>query len=262
MLIIDTHSHAGVNWFSPVETLLHEMNMNGVAHSVLVQHGGSYDNAYLFECDKRFPGRFKIVVDVNPQDPKPEATLEKLKNHGAAGVRFRPDSKYKTQDPHAMWKMAGELGLIVSVATPGGSEQLGTAFKKILDACPNTHMQLEHLAGVGYSKPPYNAYKAALGCAKWRNTSIKVPGLGEIIDRPVVLPTGYPFTEFPPLFEMALEAFGPQRMVWGADYPPSGRREGYRNCLEGVRSYPAFQKTGVLDWILGKTAAKIWGFEV
>jgi len=260
MLIIDCHTHAGINWFCPVETLLSEMNMNDVRHAVLVQHKGAYDNNYLFECQARFPGRFQVVVDVDPENARPEALLEDFKRRGAAGVRYRPDSKYKTQNPYAMWKKAGELGLVVSVGTPDGPESLGTEFKKILDACPDTHMQIEHLTGVNDSKPPYTAYKAALECAKWPNTSIKVPGLGEIMQRPAVLPSGFPFKDFPVVYEMALEAFGPQRMVWGSDYPPSGRREGYRNCLNGVRENPAFQKDADIEWILGKSAARIWGF--
>ncbi|MSQ07754.1 MAG: amidohydrolase [Dehalococcoidia bacterium] len=261
MLIIDTHTHAGLNWFQPVETLLNEMNLNGVTGAVLVQHAGSYDNTYLFECERRFPGRFKVAVQVDPQDPKPEATLEKLKKQGAAGIRLYTASKFKTKDPYAMWKRAGELDIVVTTGGSGGAEEFGNAFKKILDTCPMTHVQIEHLAGVGFSDPPYEAYKSALECAKWPNTSLKVPGLGEVIKRPSVLPVAYPFDKYPPLFDMALAAFGAKRMAWGSDFPPSAGREGYRNCLEGVRSYPAFQKGGALDWILGKTAARVWGFK-
>jgi hypothetical protein len=50
MHIVDTHCHAGINWFEPVEMLLHQMNMNGVQSAVLIQHGGNYDNQYLLEC--------------------------------------------------------------------------------------------------------------------------------------------------------------------------------------------------------------------
>ena len=263
MLIIDTHTHAGLNWFQPVETLLDEMNMNGVTGAVLVQHAGSYDNTYLFECEKRFPGRFKVAVQVDPQDPKPEGTLERLRRQGAAGVRFYPASKFKTKDPYAMWKRAGELGMVVTTGGSGRADGFASkSFKKVLDACPDTHVQIEHLAGVGITDPPYTDYESALECAQWPNTSIKVPGLGEIVRRPAVLPVAYPFHKYPPLFEMALEAFGAKRMVWGSDFPPSAGLEGYRNALEGVRNYPAFKKGGVIEWILGKTAARVWGFAV
>ena len=60
---------------------------------------------------------------------------------------------------------------------------------------------------------------------------------------------------------MAYEAFGPDRMMWGSDYPPSAGREGYRNTLEGVRNHPAFANDDDIDWVLGKTAARIWKFD-
>ena len=47
-MIIDTHCHAGKNWFLPIESLEFEMNQAGVDAAVLIQHGGTYDNDYLF----------------------------------------------------------------------------------------------------------------------------------------------------------------------------------------------------------------------
>ena len=38
MMIVDTHSHAGINWFEPVEMILHQMNLNGVEKTVLSTH--------------------------------------------------------------------------------------------------------------------------------------------------------------------------------------------------------------------------------
>ena len=46
-VIVDSHTHAGTSWFEPVETLIHQMDANGVQKAVLIQHGGMYDNAYL-----------------------------------------------------------------------------------------------------------------------------------------------------------------------------------------------------------------------
>ena len=119
---------------------------------------------------------------------------------------------------------------------------------------------IEHLAGVGITDAPYTDYESALECAQRPNTTIKVPGLGEITPRPPVLLPNFRFDNIPPLFEMAYETFGADRMMWGSDYPPSAGREGYGNSLEGVRSHPAFAKGDDIDWVLGKTAARVWGF--
>ena len=75
MLIIDTHCHAGNNWFEPIETLEFEMDRNGVDQAVLIQHGGTYDNTYLLQEAAKRPGRFKVAVLVDPGSRDPLGDL-------------------------------------------------------------------------------------------------------------------------------------------------------------------------------------------
>ena len=63
MTIVDTHCHAGVNWFEPVELLLAQMNANGVDKAALIQHRGTFDNGYLFECAPALPGQVRGCGD-------------------------------------------------------------------------------------------------------------------------------------------------------------------------------------------------------
>jgi L-fuconolactonase len=266
-MIIDTHTHVGRNWFQPIETLEFEMNQSGVEGAVLIQHGGTYNNDYLFEVAGKRQDKFKVVVMLDPADANPIGTLEKLAEQGADGVRLGPDRKFDAlSDMTEFWRKTGDLGLVVS--SQGSDKSVGSAsFKKLLDDCPDTQVVIEHLAGVGFNldgsqgpEAPYTDYKSALECAERPNTTIKVPGLGEITQRPPTLLPGFRFDNIPPLFEMAFEAFGANRMMWGSDFPPSAGREGYENTLEGVRSHPAFSNGDDIDWVLGKTAARVWRF--
>ncbi|HIF71483.1 MAG TPA: amidohydrolase [Dehalococcoidia bacterium] len=260
-MIIDTHCHAGQNWFLPIESLEFEMNQAGVDGAVLIQHGGTYDNNYLFDEAGKRGDRFKVVVLVDPSDTDPLGTLEKLAEQGAAGVRIAPDETYNALSGVTdIWRKAGELGLVVS--SLGNAKRFSAdSFKKIIDDCPDTQIVIEHLAGVGMADPPYADYVSALECAQRPNTTIKVPGLGEITCRPPILLPNFRFNNIPPLFEMAYDAFGADRMMWGSDYPPAAGREGYGNTLEGVRTHPAFSNGDDIDWVLGKTAARVWGFD-
>ena len=70
MEIVDTHTHAGINWFEPMELLLHQMNLNNVAKAVLIQPRrpltGGYGHTDLFSSAwTYFPGRFVVVVIVD-----------------------------------------------------------------------------------------------------------------------------------------------------------------------------------------------------
>jgi L-fuconolactonase len=264
MLIIDAHVHTGDTWEEPIEILMAQMELNGVSHALLAQFNGQYDNTYLLDCARRYGNKFKAVVNVDPQDKARTKALEALHKQGAAGIRLNSREEWDPDDP--VFKLAGELGMPVSVI--GTTKQFtSAAFKKLLDNCPKTQFCLEHLArsakpGVDFAKPPHDGYMAALECARWPNTTVKVPGLGEIVERPSRFPAGHPFSTstIPPLFEMAKEAFGVQRMMWASNFPPCASLEGYRHALQWVRDYPAFQTGDDVEWIMGKSAAKLWGF--
>ena len=57
MIIVDTHCHAGMTKYEPVESLLRHMETSGVAQAVLIQYMGNTDNEYLADCLARFPGQ-------------------------------------------------------------------------------------------------------------------------------------------------------------------------------------------------------------
>lgn len=259
MLIIDTHCHAGRNWFEPIEVLEFQMDQNGVDRAVLIQHGGTYDNSYLFEESAKRGDRFKVVVLIDPQSADPLGDLERCAEQGAAGVRIAPDGQFANVDASQIWRRAGELGLVVS-SLGSAARFAAPAFAALLDDCPDTRVVIEHLAGVGIAEPPYADYVEALKHAERDHTSIKVPGLGEICARPPRLEPELSFDEVPPLFEMAKEAFGVRRMMWGSDFPPSAGREGYANALRGVMDHPAFSGDGELEQVMGRTAARVWGW--
>ena len=263
VLIIDSHVHTGENWAEPVDVLLYQMQCNNVSHAVLIGHNGNYYNGYLLECLRRYEGRFKAVGLIDTGDPNKHRYLESFHKQGGSGIRVNL-RKLDEWDPRdSLFKAAGELGMIVSAI--GEAANFASArFKKLLDNCPNTHFSLEHLArspGTDANEPPYARYREALQCAQWPNTSIKVPGLGEIMTRPPRLPVGRPWDSVPPHYEMAKAAFGVQRMMWGSNFPPCAAKEGYRNTLHWVRNLPVFQNDDDLEWVMGKSAAKLWGFE-
>ena len=254
MTIVDTHCHAGENWYEPVEMLVHQMDSNGVDKAVLIQHRGSFDNSYLFECADRYPGRFAVAVLVDSGQDGAPSMLADLATQGAAAVRLTPG------EPVSLWRKAAELGLVVSCQGQVG-EHASDEFRDMVAGLPGLTVVVEHLAGAdGEEVPPYQVFRKALRLAELPNTYIKVPGLGEISPRPAVLRRRFSLDHTPPLIEMAREAFGPRRMMWGSDYPPVSNREGYRNALRGVMEHPALRNDDDTDWVMGKTALSVFNF--
>jgi L-fuconolactonase len=260
MLIVDTHCHALPHWFEPVEVLLHQMNANGVEKATLVQVRGQFDNRYLMECVRRFPGRFSAVAIVDTERPDAPQTLEGWVREGAEGVRLAPTTRSPGNDPLAIWRKAAELGIPVSsLGNPQGFTS--AQFEEVVKELPTLPIIIEHLGGIGRDEAaPYPTFRKILALARYPNTYIKVHGLGEICARPIPFPQPMRFPTVPPLMQMAYDAFGASRIMWGSDFPPVAGREGYRNALQWTMEHIPFRSDGDKEWIFGKTALSLFKF--
>ena len=258
MPIVDTHCHATPYWFVPVEILLDQMTRNDVDHAVLIQINGVFDNSYLVECMERFPGRFSGVgmVDVGSSDAPDR--LAEFPGMGLEGVRLNASTRSPGNDPLAIWRKADELRLIVSC---GGQLEAFSSpdYENIIKELPNLKVIIEHLGAGGRDTEPFDAYRRVLSLAQYPNTYMKIPGLGELCDRPNPFVQPFPFAgNVPELMEMAVEAFGAQRLTWGSDFPPVAFREGYRNALRWPMEHVKFASPEDREWVFGGTAAALF----
>src|SRR6266404_5195286 len=81
----------------------------------------------------------------------------------------------------------------------------------------------------------------------------------------VVSPSGkYPFRDTLPWVKRLYEAFGPDRLLWGTGFPGATRTENGRPTLQQeldlVRKEIPFFTAADREKILGRNAAKLWGF--
>ncbi len=113
--VIDTHCHASQYWFEPVEILLNEMERAGVDQAVLTQFFGVFDNSYLVEAVKRFPGRFAVIAIVDHTQPDATDRVVELHDQGVDGLRFNCGFRSPGDDPLALWRKCAELGVTASV---------------------------------------------------------------------------------------------------------------------------------------------------
>ena len=258
MKIIDSHCHAGLSWFEPVEMLITQMDLNNVDKGVLIQHRGVYDNAYLFDCADRFPGRFYVVVLVEVKNNKATNHLQKLADAGAHGVRMQPADRSDDPDPLAIWRKAQSLRLPVS--TLGTLDQFASSwFEEMVKELNELTIVIEHMAGVGYEiEEPYSDFMRVLNLSKYPNVYLKIGGLGEFIQRPHTLSDRFMMDDPTPLLKLALDAFGHERVMWGSDFPPVSNREGYHNALNGIQFHKALGTRVQKEWVMGKTAKHVF----
>jgi L-fuconolactonase len=274
MRIVDCHVHVSDCWYEPVETLLYDMDQNGVENAVLVQMQGQTDNNYLFQCVRRYPGKFAPVVIVDTYTPTACDDLKQMAEEGASGVRLhlkqlegasgvrlRPFPNSPNGDPLAIWKTAAQLGLAVDCA--GSSLLFGSEeFSRMVQALPDTTIVVEHLGAHGIpdnSDAERAARLRALELAKFPNVYLKIGGLGEICRRAQPLKGPFPFDEpIPPLLDMAYKAFGPRRIMWGSNFPLVLGKEGYRNALRLPMQQFEPKSEGERDLMFGQVALSVF----
>lgn len=261
MLMIDTHVHCSRSWYEPVEVLLFQMSRVGFEKAVLTQHKGNLDNRYFIECIRRFPGRFAAVVAVDVARPDAVEELKRLAKEGATGVRLRPVDISPGDDPLLVWRTASQLGLVVSCLGRPPEQYASNEFLRVLEEFPKLPIVVEHLGFPDVEEPaPYNSFRKIVALAKHPNIYIKIPGLGQLCQRPTSFGPAVPFKEGPPFAQMAFEAFGSKRMMFGSDYPPVSQREGYWNASHFLMDHLRFCTQEDKEWIFGKTAISVWKF--
>ena len=211
--VIDSHCHASLRWFEPVETLLFQMERCNVERAVLIGNLFEFDQSYQQECLHRFPDRLSSVVLIDPTRQDAVDTLRRYVDDGAIGVRLRAEDRSIGDDPLAIWRAADELGVPVSCF--GVNAGFATdAFRELVEVLPSLTIVLENLAFVGGPECTDEQRDAAWGLARFPNLYIKVPALSSIAQRELPYTSSYPFRRpIPQYIQQVYEIWGPDRMI-------------------------------------------------
>jgi predicted TIM-barrel fold metal-dependent hydrolase len=229
------------------EALIALMDRHDVATACLVQRGHlyGYDNSYIIDSARRYPGRLLPVVILDAQDPETPAHFADLvRHHGVRGFRMantRPshlDTAWLSS-PTAMqvWATCAELGVPMTVIV--FHNQLSYVLpllRLIATMYPTLPILIDHLG------TPYGATHVELAWAREAGIEpIAMPpppdfGIAESIARFVDKPNVFfKLTEVnienlaavgvPPaqLVRRLADTFGAERLVWGSDIGQSLR---------------------------------------
>lgn len=261
---VDSHCHVSARWYEPVETLLFQMDRCEVGRAVLIQLLGGTDNAAMRDACAQNVGRFAWVAGLDHLAANWRQNLADLVSAGASGLRLRAACRTPGEDPLALWRAAEETGMRISVAGRV-SELTNGDLAEVAAACPDLPLVLEHLGGLG--RPDRDelaqALPAVCALAAHSNISLKLPGLGQLAPR-LPSPDG---TDRPlnvavagveEVLSQLMDSFGPDRFMWGSDFPPVAAREGYRNALVWSRDFIASRWPEAVENVFGRNAMRIW----
>lgn len=176
------------------------------------------------------------------------AWLSILRGKPIVGVRrsfeFEPSDFPLRQSVIAGARTAGENNLVVDLVM--FSESLA-ATVMLVDACPGTEFVLDHLG-----KPPIREGKRRpwwdliYELAQRPNVSAKLSGLATECDH-----ASWTRDQIAPYLEHALDCFGPERLLYGSDWPVVNLAGGHRRWLAAVASLlagiPASERSAIFS---------------
>ncbi len=249
-----------------VDHLRRQMASAGVQRVVAIHTSMTYgfDNRFLTDTARENSPWMVGVCTLHPEDPKSPSLLRSLVHESnVRGMRSVPAGQperhldYSVEkhldDPRidALWTTAEELGITINVLIRLPlADELETMLQKhpelpvVLDHCMFTHAR-DGLNGETLQK--------TLHLARYPNLYAKLTWLVAGSDQ------DHSFNDTPPLLRAVIDAYGPDRCVWGSDFPCEYYTPNvtYAEHVEQFRQLPGLSDAEV-EAIFSTTPGRLW----
>jgi predicted TIM-barrel fold metal-dependent hydrolase len=268
-MIIDSHTHAWEYWpYEPpvpdhesrgrVEQLLWEMDRSGVDMAVLVcariEHNPR-NNDYVAGCVANYPDRLVQFADVDCSWTETYHAPGAAARLAAAAAQYRLQGYthylksdtdwFESEEGLAFFRATAELGLIASLAL---GPEWQPALRKLARRFPSIPFLCHHMAGArAGEKAPHPDLQEILASAAVPNISLKLSGFHYVSQ----VAWDYPYPDTQWIVRALYEAYGPERLCWGSDYPVVRFSMTYRQALEAFRTHCPFIPEADQELILG-----------
>jgi L-fuconolactonase len=210
--VIDAYAHCGVSKYLPVDPVRAVMDGAGVERAVLCQHLGEYDNTYLESVVRAEPDRFTAIALVDGTAGSWPLELAAVAESGAfRGLRIVDD--ILTANP-ALAEDAASLGLTIVVYAPHGIARAVAPIRRLLAARPTATVQIAHLGNPRIEAGQPVGGLELLELASEPGVAVTLSGLSMFC--------AYPHGQLDELIAATIAAFGPDRVLWGSNFPVGG----------------------------------------
>ena len=272
--IVDAHLHlwdlerSDYSWITPELGPLHttitadrargELTSAGVDQAVLVQAEDSIADAeFMLEVAAKHDWVAGVVGWVKLDEPAVAAAqLDRFAADPAfVGVRHLVhddprDDFLALPAVRTSLRLLADRGLPYDV--PNAWPRHLAATSELAEALPELTVVVDHLGKPPHGRPEFAEWRQVLaGVAARPNTVAKVSGL----QVPGVLFTA---DVLRPAWEAALELFGPDRLIWGSDWPMTLLTDGYAATWEVLSALLADQTPDERQMILAGTASRVY----
>ncbi len=275
VVIVDCHAHAWSRWphgagvpdpltRGSAAHLLFEMDSCGVGRALFVSaeiENARDNNDYGARTAAAHAGRLSQLVDADSRwsgDYHRAGAAERLR---LLVEKYRPvgvshylgpvnDGWLVSSEGLAFFAVAADHGLVVSLAA---SAPWHADLREVARRFPPLCLLVNHLGGVALGPGGgEDSERRLLGYDDVPNLLAKVSGLYYGHPRP----WEYPYGDRMALVRRFCDAWGPERLVWGSDFPSNLPHVTYRQSLELLRGHAPFLSVGDLEAVLGGNVAR------
>ncbi|HJN11481.1 MAG: amidohydrolase family protein [Pirellulaceae bacterium] len=243
------------------EELLATMATEKVDRCVLIAHTKFYgfDNRYMTDSVKAYPGKFRVVGMVDDAKPHPDMEMKRLLRLGVTGFRIVPgrrgDQWLSNSGMQAMWRCSAETRqAICCLINPANLPEVDRNCKRY----PDTPVVIDHFARIGIDGR-FGDVELRNLCrlARHKHTSVKISAYYALGKKKP------PHLELLPVIKRLYESFGASRLMWASDSPYQLVGENnYSASIALVRDLIDFVTPEERAWLLGGTADKVYFFEI
>lgn len=227
----------------------------GVTRAVLIPSQAEDSLTYALEALGGFPYQFAVLDLVDPRRQRtPQRLKELATQRKLAGVQLRPGLEPRQtwlNSPQTLplWEALCELDLPVSLLMR--SHQYNQ-LSDIVTGFPRVRIILDHLGQGPETRRVVPQYlPVLLEYSRYPQVYVKISKLFQLSRH------DHPHQDLWPVLENIYDRFGPERMIWGSDYPSVLRYCGYQNEAQLIDVLP-FLSSGERSWIQYKTAERLW----
>jgi len=241
-----------------VSHLLRELAGAGVKRVVAIHTSTAYrwDNRFLADSALDYGSWMVGVCTLNPEDPDSPTLLRHYVAHNnVRGMRSVPAGVNQNQLHHpgvdALWTTAEELGIVINVLI---HVNLASELEALLQRHPALRVVLDHcMYPRGKDGLGGETIQRVLGLARYPNLYAKLTWLVDSSDM------DDPFTDTYPLLRAVIHAYGPERCVWGSDFPcelwtPKASYARHFELFTGALGL----SPSTLETILSTTPGRLW----
>lgn len=238
------------------EHLLNCMEGAGVDYAVVV-HPEPYqdDHRYLEHClkvgGKRLKGTCLFFSDRPGSVEKMPGLVQRnpgriiaARLHAYAPDRLPP---FGTPELRNLWETATDLGLAMQLHF---EPRYAPGLEPLIKQFPKTKVVIDHLGRPFQGTPKEHA--VVVRWARFPNTVMKLSAFPQ--------QHHYPHRKIKPVIRELVDAFGPERMIYGGGYNGAATGESYRGFRELARTHIDHLPASAQAKILGGTAAELYGF--